>query len=260
MSKIDIKSFSDFKKSLEGKVKGEELEKYVEIKDFQEYFDDMAKYIFGNVAIVIGDSHSKQIKYYLEEIEFYYNNNKIEEETITVKTKDGKEKTTNKNYFSCTYKRKNDAGKLFWHYSGVDICFKSDEKCYGGILVRSMSKCDGDDNNTELIAGPLRCANEIANQAILLESTPHIDEIKGPRNISVNNIASTIRQGIENADRYKSELEKIRNNVTKKNSDFPFFCYYIKRGKDKWKIKVNDKTVNYSSIPENRNDIERSIP
>ena len=255
MSKIDIKSFFDLKKSLEG----EKLKEYKEIKDFQEYFDDMAKYIFGNVAIVIGNSHSKQIKYYLEEIEFYYNNNKIEEETITVKTKDGK-KTANKNYFSCTYKRKSDAGKLFWHYSGVDICFQSDETCYGGILIRSMSKCDGDDNKPELIAGPLRCANEIANQSILLESTPHIDEIKGKRNISVNNIASTIRQGIENADRYKSELEKIRNNGTKKNSDFPFFCYYIKRGKDKWKIKVNNKPVNYSSIPENRNDIERSIP
>lgn len=116
-----IKDFSAFEKRLEGK----ELENYKEIKDFQKYFDDIAKYIFGNVAIVIGNSDSKQIKYYLEEIEFYYNNDKIEEEKITFTPKDGK-----KNFFSCTYKRIKDAKQLFWHYSGVDICFQSNEKCY----------------------------------------------------------------------------------------------------------------------------------
>ena len=52
----------------------ESLKDFKEIKTFQDYFDSIAKYIFGNVAIVIGDSNSKQIKYYLEEIEFYYNN------------------------------------------------------------------------------------------------------------------------------------------------------------------------------------------
>ena len=52
----------------------ESLKDFKEIKTFQDYFNSIAKYIFGNVAIVIGDSNSKQIKYYLEEIEFYYNN------------------------------------------------------------------------------------------------------------------------------------------------------------------------------------------
>ena len=181
------------------------------------------------------------------------------EEDVSFK-KDGRDITQKKYFFSCTYKRERDAEKLFWHYSGVDICFQSDETCYGGILIRSMSKCDGDEKKAELIAGPLRCANEIANQSINLNSIPRIEEIKGAkRNLSVNIIASTIRQGIENTDRYKTDLERIKKEGAEKNSDFPFFCYYLKRGRNNWKIKVNDKDVNYSSIPENRNDIERII-
>jgi hypothetical protein len=239
----------------------ESLKDFKEIKTFQDYFNSIAKYIFGNVAIVIGDSNSKQIKYYLEEIEFYYNNFS-KKDLDSAKNKSEKEKNFI-NHFSCTYKRNRDAGQLFWHYSGVDICFQSypEENCYGGILIRSMSKCDGNENNPELIAGPLRCANEIANQSINLNSIPRIEEIKWTTNriISVDNIGSTVRQGIENTDRYKAELESIRNDGAEKITDFPFFCYYLKRGRNNWKIRVNDKDVNYSSIPENRNGIERSI-
>ncbi|MBQ5474007.1 MAG: hypothetical protein IIT65_04770 [Lachnospiraceae bacterium] len=83
-----IEKFSDFIDSLIGK----ELRSYQKINEFQKYFDDIAKYIFGNVAVVIGDSNSKQINYYLEEIEFYYNNDKISEEEFTFTTKKGEEK------------------------------------------------------------------------------------------------------------------------------------------------------------------------
>ena len=136
MSKIDITSDCAFEESL----KGENLKGYSTIKEFQEYFDGIAKYIFGNVAIVIGDSNPKQIKYYLGEIEFYYNN--LPEEVI----KSAKDKNTSEDkkkyvyFFSCTYKRNRKAMQLFWHYSGVDICFQTDLKknCYGGILIRSL--------------------------------------------------------------------------------------------------------------------------
>ena len=116
----------------------ESLKDFKEIKTFQDYFDSIAKYIFGNVAIVIGDSNSKQIKYYLEEIEFYYNN-LSKKDLDSAKNKSEKEKNFI-NHFSCTYKRNRDAGQLFWHYSGVDICFQSypEDNCYGGILIRSM--------------------------------------------------------------------------------------------------------------------------
>ena len=63
MSKIDITKYSDFENSLIGKG----LKSYKEIKDFQEYFDDIAKYIFGHVAICAGG-----VLYHLAEIEFYY--------------------------------------------------------------------------------------------------------------------------------------------------------------------------------------------
>lgn len=258
MSKIDIKSFSDFENSLNG----EKLKEYKNIKNFQEYFDDMAKYIFGNVAIVIGDSNSKQIKYYLEEIEFYYNNLPIKIIDSTKGNGITDEEKNKIHHFSCTYKRDKKACQLFWHYSGVDICFQSymEQNCYGGILIRSMSKRDGEDNNTELIAGPLRCANEIANQSINLNSIPQIEEIKGvKRNISVNDIASTIRQGIETAERYNDILKRICNEDDRKASDFPFFCYYIKRKEEKWKTLVDGKPVKYSSIPEKRANYIRPI-
>ena len=251
MNTINIENYSDFEKSL----KNEELNSYSSIAQFQDYFDRIAKYILGHVAIVIGDSNSKQIKYYLEEIEFYYNNGKIPEEEITF-TKDKKEKKEKKNYFSCTYKRERDAKQLFWHYSGVDICFQSDETCYGGILIRSFTKEYIDNEGkpkTELIAGPLRCSNELINQGVLSNSIPQIKEIKWPtdRIVYVNNIGSTVRQGIETSERYNEILDNINNENDGK--DFPFFCYFIKRNEVEW------KRVKYSSIPEKRANYIRSI-
>lgn len=253
MSKVDITDY----------LIGEELKFYKEIKEFQDYFDDIAKYIFGNVAIVIGDSNSKQINYYLEEIEFYYNNGKIPEEEIAY-TKDKKEKKEKKNYFSCTYKRERDAKQLFWHYSGVDICFQSDLTCYGGILIRSLTKEYKDSEGNlvkELIAGPLRCSNELINQSVLSNNIPQIEEIKWFPNriVSVDNIGSTVRQGIETSERYKKILDKIDNEKDRKAINFPFFCYFIKREADKWKTLVDGKWVKYSSVPEKRANYIRSI-
>ena len=107
-----------------------ELDGSKKIEDFQMHFDEMAKYFLGNVAIVIGDSNFKQIKYYLEEIEFYYNN-LPQKDLDSAKNKSEKEKNFI-NHFSCTYKRNKNAGQLFWHYSGVDICFQSypEDNCY----------------------------------------------------------------------------------------------------------------------------------
>ena len=62
MSKNGITSYSAFEESL----KGEKLKGYSTIKEFQDYFDDIAKYIFGNVAICAGG-----VLYHLAEIEFY---------------------------------------------------------------------------------------------------------------------------------------------------------------------------------------------
>lgn len=260
MGRIGITNYSDFENSLIGK----ELKSYKEIRDFQEYFDDIAKYIFGHVAIVIGESNSKQITYYLGEIEFYYNNGKIPEDEITF-TKDKKEKKEKKNFFSCTYKREKAAKQLFWHYSGVDICFQSDETCYGGILIRSLTKEYIGKNGKiarELITGPLRCANEIMNQCVEKggNSVPKVEEVT--RYVNHNEIRSTIRQGIESSDKYDVLRAKIRKDSDGYvvSDDFPCFCYYTVKGKDGWKTIVDNKTIRYNANPEKRKGIIRKVP
>ena len=259
MSEFDIKDFSASEKNL----KGELLKSLKKIEDFQKYFDELAKYIFGHVGIVIGDSSSKQIKYYLEEIEFYYNNSIIEEEEITYTSKDKKEKKEKKekkNYFSCTYKRKRDAEQLFWHYSGVDICFQSDDKCYGGILIRSLTKEYTNQDGKlvrELIAGPLRCANDIINQCIenKINTIPRVDKVERYDDEYLKKLRSTIRQGIETSEKYSDIISNIEKDskryVKSKDFPFPFFNYYIERGDD-WKTIVDDKKIPYSANPEKR--------
>ncbi len=61
-----------------------------------------------------------------------------------------------------TYPRKGyDAGQLFYHLSGIDICFDSqyneDSGKFGGILIRALKDEKG------IIAGPLNCKDEILN-------------------------------------------------------------------------------------------------
>ena len=113
----------------------------------------------------------------------------------------------------------------------------------------------------ELIAGPLRCSNELINQGVLSNSIPQIEEIKWPtdRNVDVNIIGSTVRQGIETSERYNNILDKINDENDRK--DFPFFCYFIKRKKEEneWKTLAEGKRVKYSSTPEKRVNYIRSI-
>ena len=81
--------------------------------------------------------------YYFAEIEFYYY----------------KEGEFEGPLYNCTYPRTRNVGKFFWHYSGMDICFESSEekKYFGGILIRSIKR------GSEIIAGPMRCSDEIMN-------------------------------------------------------------------------------------------------
>jgi len=105
----------------------------------QEHFSAIAKEMFGRIAIKAGDKYFKLI-----EVEFYY----------------FKQGTFEGPLFNCTYPRTRDAGQLFWHYSGIDICFdsKEDDLTFGGILIRSIMNEDG-----KIIAGPMRCSDELMN-------------------------------------------------------------------------------------------------
>lgn len=63
---------------------------------------------------------------------------------------------------------KKDAGDIFFHYDGFDICFKSDcENQYGGVLVRSLKQtseqCNKSNKDGGFVIGPLKCLREILN-------------------------------------------------------------------------------------------------
>ena len=105
----------------------------------QEKCKGIATELFSNYCILC-----KTKKYYFAEVEFYYwQKDKFEE-----------------NWNKVTYCRKGySAGNLFYHLSGLDICFDCEKERYGGILVRSII-----DGNGVLTIGPLTCKNIILNE------------------------------------------------------------------------------------------------
>lgn len=117
------------------------------VKGFQNKCLEIAEKLFKEYCIQCGEK-----KYYFAEIEFYY-------------YEKGK---WDKNWNDVTYERNANAGELYYHLSGVDICFLSTlakEKgkkigSGGGILIRSI--WDGK-NKESLIVGPLTCVNEMLN-------------------------------------------------------------------------------------------------
>ncbi len=104
------------------------------------------------------------------EIEFYYY--------------DSEQYLKDKNQYKwqeVTYPRNDyEGGQLFYHLSGIDICFDSqyNEKSgkFGGILIRSIK--DGD----RIIAGPLNCKDEILN-ACKNGEMPKLIEVSGKQEI-----------------------------------------------------------------------------
>ena len=64
------------------------------------------------------------------------------------------------------YPREAEAGDIFFHLSGMDICFESsfEEKegtiRFGGILIRALERED-----RKRFGGPLTCVNEVLNTA-----------------------------------------------------------------------------------------------
>ena len=116
-----------------------EVSHYNNQDEIQRYFGEVADKLFKHVAIEAGNDIFTFV-----EVEFYYYKKGVFEGPL----------------FNCTYPRTRTVGQFFWHYSGMDICFESIEKkgYFGGILIRSLKKRSG-----EIIAGPMRCSNEIMN-------------------------------------------------------------------------------------------------
>lgn len=110
-----------------------------------------------------------------------------------------------------TYPR-NDykGGELFYHLSGIDICFDSqyneESGRFGGILIRSVK--DGD----KIIAGPLNCKDEILN-ACKNGEMPKLIEVSG-------------KQEIEPAQTYRS----LGKTGTDTHDGLCFYDASIKKG------------------------------
>ena len=64
-----------------------------------------------------------------------------------------------------TYPRVIDHGQWFFHISGVDLSFKSNESQFGGILIRGLRKMD--DNSQ--IFGPQKCVEALWDKSDAFE-------------------------------------------------------------------------------------------
>lgn len=124
-----------------------------DLKGFESTCKIIADNLINNYCIRIGESKF----FYFAEIEFYY----------------WQWDKWNDDWNKVTYPRNNKAaGDLFYHYSGIDICFNSSycEKKFGGILIRAIK-----DQNDIVTAGPLSCCNMILNNCDP-EHMPKLDE------------------------------------------------------------------------------------
>lgn len=110
-------------------------------------FKRIAEKLFKEYEVLCGDKHFR-----FAEIEFYYYR------TGGIFDKE----------WNCiTYARENKKnGEFMYHYSGVDICFKSyfSDECaeFGGILIRSLYTINKE-GKREMIFGPLACKDEMLN-------------------------------------------------------------------------------------------------
>lgn len=124
----------------------------ISIDNYHLIFKEIANELIRNYVIECGNE-----RYRMAEIEFYYY------DCVHL----------NSEWNEKTYPRTDkEAGTLFFHYSGFDICFPSSYKkgIFGGILIRSLWR----ESDKQYITGPLLCANEILNSCSAFEKWPNI--------------------------------------------------------------------------------------
>lgn len=101
------------------------------------------------------------------------------------------------------YPREAKAGDLFFHLSGMDICFESsfEEKegtiRFGGILIRALEREDG-----KRFGGPLTCVNEVLNTATEHPHTVYI-EPKEKQHTVIKHLGK--RKGINKYEKKKDD-------------------------------------------------------
>lgn len=191
-----------------------------------EDFEPLATKIIKDYCIICGAK-----KYRFAEIEFYYYDKNSE--------------TFNQEWNHKTYPRtEKEAGDLFFHYSGVDICFDSSfgKGHFGGILIRSLF----DEEENRYITGPLLCANEILNSSSSKREWPRIVPVESLDCV----VRKTKRYGISysSSNKFDDKLcffdnRLIENNNLRNTFENTFWDYqkqcpkkitrdYLKRFKD----------------------------
>lgn len=164
---------------------------------------EIAKELFGQYCIKCLDE-----EYYFAEVEFYY------------WQKDRWEKEWNR----VTYPRDGyEAGQLFFHMSGVDICFDSSFKDakFGGILIRAIMDHEGN-----VIAGPLNSMLYLLN-ACKGGEMPKLEKLQAHKHEV--KLKSTYR-ALGEKDKEKEKSSKLS------------LCFYDALPKEKWiahKIRFN---------------------
>ena len=146
--------------------------------------EKIAKGIICNSYI----NNGSDTKYIPIEIEFYYHSPKL-----PFKQGENYEKD------HITYPRHiEESGKLLYHYSGIDICFQSknsesEGSEFGGILIRSLLKIKDNNEEKEIIYGPLCCKDVLLNEA---KELPSLEYFADKRN--EYNLKASKRVGISN--------------------------------------------------------------
>lgn len=183
--------------------------------EFQGKCFDIAKTLFSDYCI---NCNGKE--FYFAEIEFYY----------------WDKDNWNEKWNRITYPRISEAKDLFFHLSGVDICFKSyyneekldDEAKFGGILIRAIR-----DNKGHIIAGPWNCMLKMLNEC-KGGQMPQIIKLKTSCN-SKDNIRKTYRSLGEKD--MKGEKEIAMGKETPLNLCFYDYRYLNDTKKNQLKTK-----------------------
>ena len=179
-------------------------------------FKSLAEEIMNKICISNG-----AYKYHPIEIEFYIYDKK-EHPDIHV------------------YPREAEAGDIFFHLSGMDICFESsfEEKegtiRFGGILIRALEREDinNPNNPRPQFGGPLTCKDEVLNTA----TEKCVVEICKDQEYHVNP-KPLIRKGLDKSKENDSYLNKeyrffredIKSPITRKIDSFKFNTNELKK-------------------------------
>ena len=173
-------------------------------KEMESYFYELAKFLMSNFVIEKGDCI-----YEFADIEFYYYSPLHKDIT--------------------TYPRHMEAGRFFFHNSGVDVTFQSvkylDEKElidpeiseFGGILIKGLNKREKDGKLTKII-GPLKCVEALWDEFNALERDEREYPVIVYREVETDEIIAKKRH-------YKVEENKKIAKVTSLNKQYSGINY-----------------------------------